>query len=35
MRIWTAQFLLLGIFVFAGILAGKHFHSPAETQASA
>ena len=31
-----AQFLLLGIFVFVGILAGKHFHPPAaDTRASA
>jgi hypothetical protein len=30
-----AQFLLLGIFVFVGILAGKHFHPLAETRASA
>jgi hypothetical protein len=29
-----AQFLLLGIFVFLGIRAGKHFHPPAETRAS-
>jgi len=30
-----AQFLLLGIFVLVGILAGKHFHPLAETRASA
>jgi len=30
-----AQCLLLGIFVFVGIRAGKHFHPPAETQAAA
>jgi hypothetical protein len=30
-----AQLLLLGIFVFVGIRAGKHFHPPAEERASA
>jgi hypothetical protein len=30
-----AQFLVLGIFVYVGIGAGKHFHPPAETHASA